>query len=135
VPVRRLRHGDVEPRPPPKQARGGRKTGGTSADDNHVMALGRRLSTTSRVRRRLPARVEAWFQRIEVMARGARRRQESRRHNLCWRRERPQARRTGPSAAEGEDRRLQLSQSDGEICNVLIVDLARRDWDMAVAEA
>jgi hypothetical protein len=85
VPVRRLHHGDVEPWPPPKQARGGRKTGGTSAYDDHVIALGRCSRTTRGVRRRLPARVEAWFQRIEVIARSARRRQEIRRRNLCWR--------------------------------------------------
>ena len=86
------------------------------------------------MRRRSPARVEAWFERIEVIARGARRRQEIRRRNLCWRGERPQARRTGPGAAEGKDGRFQRSQRDGEICNVLIVDLTRHDWDMAVAE-
>ena len=135
MPVRRLDHGDVEPRPSPKQARGGRETARTSADDNNVMALGRCSRTTSRVRRRLPARVEAWFERIEVIARSARRRQEIRRRNLCWRGERPQARRTGPSAAEGKDRRFQLSQRDAEICNVLIVDLTRHDRDMAVAQS
>jgi hypothetical protein len=72
VPVRRLDHGDVEPRPSPKQARGGRETGGAAADDNHVMALSRFLRPTRRVGRRLPARVKARFQRIEVIARGAR---------------------------------------------------------------
>src|SRR5260370_15109126 len=68
------------------------------------------------------------------MARGARRRQEIRRPNLCRRRERPQARRAGPGTAEGEDGPLKLRQSVAEICNVLIVDLTRRDGDMAVAQ-